>query len=258
MTSHIFDVEDQVIIITGGAGLLGEPICRSLSEEKAEVIVADVDEEQGAKLAKELEYGKYQFLDTTDSNSIEAACDTVMDEFGKIDGLVNTAYPRNENYGQPVEAVELTDWIENVNQHLGGYYAMTREVILHMVDSNIRGSIVNFGSIYGIQAPDFSIYEGTDMTSPVEYSAIKGAVLNLSRYFSSYFGPEGIRVNTVSPGGVFNHQNDQFVKNYNQQVPLQRMAQPEDIVGAVIFLLSDASSYVTGHDLVIDGGWSIQ
>jgi NAD(P)-dependent dehydrogenase (short-subunit alcohol dehydrogenase family) len=126
-----------------------------------------------------------------------------------------------------------------------------------MLDDGNSGSIVNFTSIYGMQAPDFSIYDGLDVTSPVEYSAIKGAILNLTRYLASYLGSDGIRVNAVSPGGVFDGQAEQFVERYEQKVPLSRMARPEDVLGAVVFLLSDASAYVTGHNLVVDGGWSI-
>lgn len=176
---------------------------------------------------------------------------------GRVDGLVNTAYPRGSNYGQAFESVSPGDWQENVNLHLGGYYTVTREVALRMLDDGNSGSIVNFASIYGMQAPDFSIYDGLDVTSPVEYSAIKGAILNLTRYLASYLGSDGIRVNAVSPGGVFDGQAEQFVERYEQKVPLSRMARPEDVLGAVVFLLSDASAYVTGHNLVVDGGWSI-
>lgn len=254
----LFDISDQVILVTGGAGLLGEPICRALAHSGANVVVADIDEESGSALADELERGTFRRLDITDLESISTVCDSVTSEFERIDGLVNTAYPRNQNYGQPFESVELKDWIENINMHLGGYYAITRAVILRMLQAEVSGSIINFASIYGLQAPDFSVYEGTEMTSPVEYSAIKGAVLNFSRYLASYFGSDGIRVNSISPGGVFDEQDDQFVKRYNQRVPLGRMAQPEDIVGAVLFLLSNAAAYVTGHNLVVDGGWSIK
>jgi NAD(P)-dependent dehydrogenase (short-subunit alcohol dehydrogenase family) len=257
MTRQLFDLTDDVIIVTGGGGLIGAPICRALDDYGAEVIVADVQQEHGAAVADQLSAGSFEYLDITASDSITKLCQSVLDQHSRINGLVNTAYPRNENYGQPFESVGIQDWQENVALHLGGYYDMTREVALCMVESECSGSIINFGSIYGIQAPDFTVYEGTDLTSPIEYSAIKAGIINLTRYLASYLGGEGIRVNTISPGGVFDDQNEAFVNNYERNVPLGRMAQPEDILGAVVYLLSDAASYVTGHNLVVDGGWTI-
>ena len=119
------------------------------------------------------------------------------------------------------------------------------------------GSLINFASIYGIKGNDFNVYEGTDMSSPMEYSVIKAGIINLTRYLASYFGKYDVRVNTVSPGGVFNHQNKIFVRNYCNKTPLKRMANPQDIAGAVVFLASDLSTYMTGQNIVIDGGWSI-
>lgn len=258
MTSSLFDLSDNVIIVTGGGGLIGEPVCKALDDCGAEVVVADVDHDNGSDLASQLAFGEFHYLDITETKSIVELCETVLEKHTRIDGLVNTAYPRNENYGQSFESVGIDDWQENVALHLGGYYNMTREVALRMVKSGRGGSIVNFGSIYGIQAPDFSVYDRTDLTSPIEYSAIKAGILNLTRYLASYLGEDGIRVNAVSPGGVFNNQNKEFVENYRQEVPLGRMAEPDDISGAVVYLLSDAASYVTGHNLIVDGGWTIQ
>jgi NAD(P)-dependent dehydrogenase (short-subunit alcohol dehydrogenase family) len=127
-----------------------------------------------------------------------------------------------------------------------------------MVERGTGGCIVNLGSIYGVRAPDFSVYEGTDMTSPVEYAGIKGGVINLTRYLASYFGEQGIRANTVSPGGVFNNQNERFVQNYKERTPLGRMAEPEDVANTILYLVSDAASYVTGQNIVVDGGFSVQ
>jgi NAD(P)-dependent dehydrogenase (short-subunit alcohol dehydrogenase family) len=177
---------------------------------------------------------------------------------GRIDVLVNCAYPRNESYGQRFERVDPDDWQENLDLHLGSYYRTNYYVSKQMREQETGGSIVNFGSIYGVQAPDFTLYDGLDMTSPVEYSAIKAGVLNLTRYLASYLGPEGIRVNAVSPGGVFDDHSDAFVSRYEERTPLGRMASTDDIVGAVVYLASDASAYVTGHNLVVDGGWTIQ
>jgi NAD(P)-dependent dehydrogenase (short-subunit alcohol dehydrogenase family) len=168
------------------------------------------------------------------------------------------AYPRTDDYGRRFEYVEKDDLMANISLHLGGYYAMTKAVALRMVEQEHSGSIVNFSSIYGIQAPDFSVYDQTEMTSPVEYSIIKAGILNFTRYLASYLGQDEIRVNSVSPGGVFNDQDQRFIENYEREVPLGRMAEPHEISGAIVYLLSDAASYVTGHNLVVDGGWTIK
>jgi NAD(P)-dependent dehydrogenase (short-subunit alcohol dehydrogenase family) len=118
------------------------------------------------------------------------------------------------------------------------------------------GSIVNIGSTYGVVSPDFTVYDGTEMTSPAAYTAIKGGVINFTRYLAAYFGKHGVRANCVSPGGIFDNQNPIFVKNYEHKVPLKRMGKPSDIAGPVAFLLSDDAAYVTGHNLMADGGWT--
>jgi NAD(P)-dependent dehydrogenase (short-subunit alcohol dehydrogenase family) len=258
MKATPFDLSGNVVVVTGGGGLIGEAVCETLDKCGARVVVADNSEESGNAVANRLDRGEFKELDITSEDSVVELCDYVIGQYGGIDGLVNAAYPRNENYGQPFESVGLDDWAENVTLHLGGYYNVTREVALHMVDSGNGGAIVNFGSIYGIQAPDFSVYNGVEFTSPIEYSAIKAGILNFSRYLASYLGEDDVRVNVVSPGGVFDDQEERFVENYEQRVPLGRMATPEDITGAVVYLLSDAASYVTGHNLVVDGGWTIK
>jgi NAD(P)-dependent dehydrogenase (short-subunit alcohol dehydrogenase family) len=258
VSNSIFDLSDQIIIVTGGSGLIGRPICETIDAHGGTTIVADVDENGGSELAASLENGVYKHLDITDSDSIETLCDAVSSEYGRIDGLINLAYPRTESYGQQFESVGTDDLIENMSLHLGGYYAMIKAVGVRMVEQGEGGSIVNFSSIYGMQAPDFSVYNGTEMTSPVEYSVIKAGILNLTRYVASYLAADDIRVNSVSPGGVFDGQNPQFVEQYETEVPIGRMADPEEIAGGVVYLLSDAASYVTGHNLVIDGGWTIK
>lgn len=254
----MFELTGKNIVITGGCGLIGAQLCRDLSSYEANIIIADVDEERGEQLASTLENAQFQLIDITDPDSVASAFTDIAEEFGPIDGLVNAAYPRTGNYGNEFKAVAPSDWNENLRLHLGGYYTACREAALRMLKSDTEGSIVNIGSIYGIRAPDFRVYNGTDMTSPVEYSAIKAGIIHLTRYLASYLGRDNIRVNAVSPGGVYNNQPAQFVENYEDRVPLGRMARSEDISGAVVYLLSDAASYVTGHNLVVDGGWSIR
>jgi NAD(P)-dependent dehydrogenase (short-subunit alcohol dehydrogenase family) len=255
----MFDLDETVALVTGGAGLIGEAVSEALVEQGATVVIADRPDSDGDALASSLaEAATFAAADVTDEDDVLSLTETVVDRHGRIDALVNCAYPRNANYGRRYEDVEYADWSENVLANLGGYYLTSRAAAEVMRDQPDGGSIVNLGSIYGVQAPDFSLYDGLDMTSPVEYAAIKGGVVNLTRYLSSYLGEYGIRANTVSPGGVADDHDPEFVERYESRTVLDRMAEPEDVAGAVVYLTSDAASYVTGHNLVVDGGWTIQ
>jgi NAD(P)-dependent dehydrogenase (short-subunit alcohol dehydrogenase family) len=259
MMSDLFALDGQSAIVTGGGGLLGAETCDVLRDYGAHVIVAENDQERGETIAGRLGDGaEFRYFDITDEDSIKSLVHDVDTDLNGIDILVNCAYPRTENYGQQLEDVTLRDWNENVSMHLGGYYATCHHVIKAMVERGTEGRVVNLGSIYGFRAPDFSLYEGTNMTSPAEYAGIKGGIINLTRYLATYFGEAGIRANTVSPGGVFNHQSERFVQNYEERTPLGRMAKPEDVANAVLYLVSDAASYITGQNIVVDGGFSIQ
>ena len=254
----MFELDGRVALVTGGAGLIGEAIAAALVEQGGRVAIAEPDEELGAAAADRLgPDAAFYRADVTDEASVSRLVDEVTADHGRLDVLVNTAYPRNENYGRPYEEVTYEDWCENVLDHLGGYYLTSRAAGLTMAAQEGGGSIVNLGSIYGTYAPDFSVYEGLDMTSPVEYAAIKGGVINLTRYLASYLAPDGVRANVVSPGGVFDDQPEAFVERYEARTPLGRMADPEDVAGAVAYLASDAAAYVTGQNLVVDGGWTV-
>ena len=154
------------------------------------------------------------------------------------------------------ENILIESWRKNIDMHMNGYFLCCK-VVLEKMKKQGFGSLINMSSIYGLIAPDFTIYEGTEMTMPAAYSAIKGGLNNLTRYLASYYGKYQVRINTISPGGIYDNQPESFVNNYNNKVPLKRMGTPKDIVSAVFYLLTDESSYVTGHNLVVDGGWSI-
>jgi NAD(P)-dependent dehydrogenase (short-subunit alcohol dehydrogenase family) len=181
---------------------------------------------------------------------------SIVEKFKRIDGLVNNAYPRTNDWDNIFENVNLESWKKNVDMQLNSCFYLSKLVLSEMKNKS-SGSIVNIASIYGIVGNDFSIYEDVEgMTSPVAYSAIKGGIINLTRYLASYFGPYSIRINCVSPGGVFNNQAESFVRKFENKVPLKRMATPIDIAPSVAFLLSDESTYITGHNLIVDGGWT--
>ena len=255
--SDRFNLEGKVALVTGGAGLIGSAICEALDEHGATVVVGEADIDAGRALLDRLsDDAEVKELDITDERSVEQCVQATRSEYGQIDVLVNSAYPRNENYGSPYEEISYADWRENIDLHLNAYFLSSHVVSKAMIDDGTNGSIINLGSTYGVQAPDFSIYDGTDMTSPVEYSAIKGGIINLTRYLASYLGRYEIRANVLSPGGVFDNQDPTFVDEYERRTMLGRMAAPNDFKGPAVFLAADASEYVTGHNLLVDGGWS--
>jgi len=257
-TPDLFDLTDRVVVVAGGAGRIGPAVCRALGSYGARVVVADVDRETGEPLAADLDGGEFVRCDVTDEESVDDLFEHVVDAHGRLDVQVNAAYPRDDTYGTAFEERSLDSWRANVAAQLDSTAWLCRRAADVMTEQG-RGSIVNFGSTYGIQAPDFSVYREADMApSPAHYSASKGGVLNLTRYLASYLGERGIRVNAVSPGGVFDDQDPAFVEAYESNTPLGRMAEPGDIAGAVVYLAGDAAAYVTGHNLVVDGGWTIQ
>lgn len=254
-----FDLSERVVVVAGGAGRIGPAVCHGLADHGATVVVADVDRSAGEALAEAVD-GEFVPCDVTDTSTVEALFDHVVDTHGRLDAQVNMAYPRDEQYGRRFEDRSVEDWAEQVDNGLNSYATLCRGA-LRAIDACEQdgGSLVNFGSTYGIQAPDFSIYEDAETPpSPAHYSASKGGILNLTRYLASEYGDRGVRVNAVSPGGVFADQDSAFVERYEANTPLGRMADPEDIAGAVVYLVSDAAAYVTGHNLVVDGGWTIK
>ncbi len=255
--------KNKTIIITGGSGLMGSAFSIVSARCGENVVIIDIDKKKSDNLVKQIKektgndkviYLKY---DITNLNDIKKAIDMILNKFGEISVLVNNAYPRNKNYGKKYEDVTYEDFCENINLHVCGYFLITQQISKVMRKQNY-GNIINIGSIYGFAAPRFEIYEGTEMTVPVEYAAIKGAIINLTKYLASYLGKYNIRVNCISPGGIYDHQTESFVKKYSQKVLLEkRMATVDDITGALLFLLSDSSKYITGQNIVVDGGWSL-
>jgi len=254
MYPNLFSCKDKVALVTGGLGLIGREIVQGLHDFGASVCIADINEHPMKGLKNPTAFN-FQNLDITSEDSIRQTLDAVIGQYKKIDILVNCAYPRTGDWGARCEDVSFDSWKMNVNGHLGGYFLCCQKVAEQMKLQG-GGSIINFASIYGIVAPDFSIYEGTPMTMPVAYSAIKGGVIAFSKYMASYYAKHHIRVNCVSPGGIFDKQPESFVEKYIAKTPLGRMGTPKDMVGAVLYLASDASLYVTGHNLIVDGGWT--
>jgi len=256
----IFRLDNKVTVVTGGSGVIGKELVKGLAESGASVILADSNKKKGKNDAEEMKKEglkvKYKFLDIIDEKSVNDLIRYIDKEYGKLDIWINSAYPRTEDWGKKLEDVTVSSLQKNVHMHLNGYFLCCQKCAEYMKNQK-NGSIINFSSIYGIVGPDFSIYEGTEIINTPIYASIKSGIIGFTRYFASYYGKHNIRVNCISPGGVYDNHSEKFVENYSKKTPLNRMANKEDIVGGAIFLSSDASTYVTGHNLVIDGGWSI-
>jgi len=255
--------DDKIVIITGGGGLLGKAFSKACAEAGYSVLIADIDDESSLKSASEIRRAtdnqKVGFFhcDITNTIDVRDMIGYCKEEFGSISALVNNAYPRNKNYGKKLEEVTYLDFCENICLHLGGYFNITKGVALEMMAQK-SGNIINMASIYGHAAPRFRIYNGTSMTMPVEYAAIKGGIINLTRYLASYLGKYNIRVNAISPGGIEDSQPASFIKEYSTDVLLGgRMAHSDDVTGVLLFLLSEQSRYITGQNIIVDGGWTL-
>ena len=254
-----FRLDGKTAVVTGGLGLIGFEISRALCEAGARTVVCDIVPATAAlkKLKPLSSLGdiRYERFDITVLPSLEKRLAALAKKHSGIDIFVNNAYPRTKDWGAHLSDIKLSSWRRNVEMHMNSYAWLSRAACL-LMSGKKGGSLVNFGSIYGVLGPDFTVYEGTDLGTPPAYAAIKGGIINFSRYLASYFGPRGVRVNNICPGGVFDNQNPKFVANYSKKVPMKRMARPDEIASAVLFLAGGLSSYVTGQTLMVNGGWT--
>lgn len=264
---ELFSLDDKVAIVTGACGLLGMQHCEALAAAGATVVAADVDAAAAAAVAARL--GERHLgvgLDVTSVSSLQAARQRIMGAFGRVDVLVNNA-AINDMFENPLlagqqsmfENYPLEMWDRSWRVNVSGVF-LCSQVLGGVMAERGSGSIINIASTYGIVAPDQSIYrneagEQTFYKSPA-YPVTKSAVIGFTRFLAAYWGNRGVRVNALSPGGVENGQDAFFVGNYSRKTLLGRMAAPSDYQGAIVFLASDASAYMTGANLVVDGGWT--
>ena len=256
-----FKVANKVAWIVGGLGLIGKEVTKAISSAGAQTIILDITEEKGIDFEnyiKEQGYkASYEKFDCSDLENMDTNFSALFDKYGSCDIFVNCSYPRTEDWAQnSFSNISLKSYRKNVDIHMNSYAWLAKLAADSMKSHGKGGSIIQFGSIYGVVGQDLTIYENTDMAENMTYAAIKGGIANLSRLMASYYGKFNIRVNTLCPGGIFDNQNPIFVKNYSDKTPLKRMGEPEEIASVVLFLASDAASYITGTTLMVDGGWT--
>lgn len=264
---EIFSLKNKTAIITGALGLIGKQHCKALSEAGANVVVTDIDKAKCDEFAKTLQTESIGIeIDVTNKDSLINARDKILEKFSHINILVNNA-AINDMFENPKAASEqskfenypLELWQKSVDANLTGVFLCSQVFGTEMAKQK-SGSIINIASTYGITAPDQSLYikkDGTqDFFKPPAYSATKGGVIMFTRYLAAYWGKDNVRVNTLTPGGVENNQDEFFLEQYSKRTMLNRMAKPTDYKGALVFLASDASNYMTGANLVVDGGWT--
>ncbi|MDM7980531.1 MAG: SDR family oxidoreductase [Rhizobium sp.] len=257
--------DGKVVIITGGAGILGRKFCQGFAEEGARVVAIDVDSASAATVAAEVGHDAYGIgCDISDPSSVSAAIDAVVDRFGGVDVLMNNAASKSKDvraFFEPFETYSLDVWREVMSVNLDGVFLMSQAVGRQMLRQQFGGVMLNVASIYGLVGPDERIYEGSDylggpINTPAVYSASKAGVVGMTRWLATHYAKHNIRVNCLVPGGVSSGQNGPFQKKYSSRVPMERMAEAQELVGPALFLASQEASYVTGQIFAADGGWT--
>jgi len=257
---NLFRMDDRVVVVNGGAGRIGSKMCLALGDVGAKVVVLDLDEERAQGVADQVVSAGGQALaigtDSTCEESMANALEAIKSNFGLPYGLVNsTQYRGSGFYGSDPADHPIDAWNQVFNVNVTGVLLACQIFGKAMMQGG-GGSIVNLSSTYGVVSADPRIYGDSGVNSPISYAGSKSAILNMTRYLAIHWREKNIRVNSLVPGGVFDNQGDEFVKNYAARTPLGRMAKAEEYQGATLFMLSDASSYMTGATVTVDGGWT--
>jgi NAD(P)-dependent dehydrogenase (short-subunit alcohol dehydrogenase family) len=254
-----YNLDRKNAIVVGGAGLIGKEITYALYESGANVLILDINFEVAQEIIDKTDNKKVKFkkLNLEDLDNLEESYKSILKDFNTLDIFINCSYPRPKIQEKKCfNEMKFEYFRKIVDMQLNSFCWLAKLSAEKMKDSKVEGTIVQFASIYGVVGQNMVIYENSDMTENISYSAIKGGIINFTRLMSSYYGKYKIRVNTISPGGVFDNQNQGFVKKYNKLSPLNRMGLPNEIASATLFLASNASSFVTGENLMVDGGWT--
>ncbi len=250
-------LQDKVIVVTGGSGLIGRSFVRAIVDNGGYAVIADINDEAAAELACEIgDHVCARQMNITSKDSIQNMLDELHKDLGRIDALVNNAYPRNSKFGRSFFDVEYEDFVDNLGMNLGGYFLTSQQFSKYFIAQGY-GNIVNIASIYGIIAPRFELYKNTTMEMPIEYAAIKSALIHLTKYMAKYLKGKNIKVNCISPGGVFAKQPEIFLDRYKHFCLNKGMLSEDDLTGALLYLLSDWSVCFNGQNMVVDDGFTL-
>ena len=250
---------NKKIYVLGGFGLIGSRVVANLLSLGAKVIILDIKKK---KIEKNVKYEKF---DCTKLKNLDKNFNRITKKLGCPNVFINCSYPTTDDFNQcSFNKITLKRMAKNVEIHMNSYAWLARMVAEQMIKNKIKGSIINLNSIYGLLGQDLTIYEKTSMKENMPFAMIKGGLVNLTRQMASYYGQYGIRINGICAGGLKGHvagksnkQEEQFIKNYQKKVPLKRLGDPEEVANAVTFIASDAASYITGSNILVDGGWTI-
>jgi NAD(P)-dependent dehydrogenase (short-subunit alcohol dehydrogenase family) len=250
--------DQQIVLITGALGRLGKTFSKFIVNSDAHVFLVDQDEEKGRQLVDELGIQQADFLavDITTISGIQNAIQSCIARFGRVDAVVHAAYPRSAGWGATLENLQAQHLFEDLSKQLGGAILLSQQVIPQFQRQG-GGHLIHISSIQGIAAPKFEHYEGTDMNSPIEYSAIKSGVIAVTKWLAKRYRQQNIRVNCISLGGILDQQPEPFLARYKSSCNSKGMLNAEDVAGALLYLLSNQSQFVTGQNLIVDDGWSL-
>lgn len=256
-----FELADKVVVITGACGLVGRAFCEAAAQFGAQVVAADIEAADAPGFAVELGKRHPQKMlgitvNVAVKNEVLRLRDEVIQAFGRIDGLVNAHQNKSHLVFEPFEEVSEDNWDTVVEINLKGSFLMC-QVLGSWMAGNGGGSIINIPSTYSVVAPNQNLYKGTSLGCPAAYSASKGGIDALSRYLASYWASKKVRVNMITPHGVWNNHEKQFEDNFARFSPMERLSYNHEVAGAMLYLLSDASSYVTGDNMLVEGGWTV-
>jgi len=266
--SKKFKLDNKTAFVVGGLGLIGKEVSKAFASVGAKTIILDLSNKFSRIIEHEMQNLDYnihfEHFDCADMNNIETNFNDIINRFGCPDIYINSAYPRTKDWGKSsFQKGTIQSFRKNVDIQMNSSSWLAKLAAENMVNSNVSGSIIQLGSIYGILGQDLSIYQGTDMRENMAYAAIKGGIINFTRQMASYYGQFNIRVNVLCPGGIEGHvagknniQNPKFIKQYSNKTPLKRLGQVEEIASSALFLGSEASSYITGATILVDGGFS--
>lgn len=251
-------LNNMVAAISGAVGRLGSTFARAVVTNGGRVVIGDILEDRGQELERELgeENALYIQADLTEPRQIDRFLEKGVEKFGMVDATVHCAYPTSEQWGTRFEDLQPYLLAEDLNKQLGGAIIFSQRVIRHFRKQG-HGNIIHISSIQGVATPKFEHYEGTEMISPIEYSAIKSGIVSITRYLAKYCKGQSIRVNCISPGGILDNQPESFLGKYRSSCISKGMLDASDLIGTLLYLLSDQSSYVNGQNIIVDDGWSL-